>query len=626
MKKALKNGLYIAVGAALLQLTACSNVEAPEPTIEPVQNTSTGNLNVNARPTDSQTAIFNDYNQYKSVLSAIARDDDSTPAQFLANQQGDNAMAERVRNNWLKRLGARQNWALFQQQYSKLDKSGIDQENQCYADLIRLNQQGGKSNLIDDILIQKTGLNAGCNALIAKATGLGQIKEADAWGRVRYLLSKNQVSDARRIAAAMNQPLPASLGSASGNGQAAQEAALFAASNPKSRNNVLGSLANVRGSLNADQVAFAYGLAGLTEAKNQNFQTALNYFLQADTKLLDEEQWQWFARSALRLQNWEQIKSIVLKMPAYVQKDETWQYWLGRAYQAQGNQAAARQHFANAEKSGRNFYALLALEAMGGKVNTTSNAPKSSSNAIQTVSKDGAINRALILFQQSQNTGDWNMRREAQNQWRFAVRNYNETSLIASSELAHQNAFNEMTIYSADRTNQLLNYPLRFLSPYREITERYAPQANVDPAWVYGLIRQESRFMLSANSHVGATGLMQIMPGTGRDIARKLGMSNYSLSNIDDNIRMGTWYLGDIRTSLGSEVLATAGYNAGPGRARRWQANTSLEGAIYAETIPFNETRDYVKKVMTNATYYASLFNEPQTSLTQRMGTIATKR
>ncbi|MGN6954838.1 lytic transglycosylase domain-containing protein, partial [Neisseria sp. P0015.S004] len=155
------------------------------------------------------------------------------------------------------------------------------------------------------------------------------------------------------------------------------------------------------------------------------------------------------------------------------------------------------------------------------------------------------------------------------------------------------------------------------------ITVRYAAQAGVDPAWVYGLIRQESRFVMSAQSSVGAQGLMQVMPATAREIAGKIGMSSSELYTMDGNIRMGTWYMADAKRRLqNNEVMATAGYNAGPGRARNWQASSPLEGAIYAETIPFTETRDYVKKVMTNATYYASLFNEPQTSLKQRMGTV----
>lgn len=623
MKNNFLKTLTIAVGAALISLTACTNVETPETVVEAVQPSNS--LNTQNRAHDDANTIISDYYQYQDVLKAIARDDDLAPAQFLAQQRTDNAMAERVRNNWLKRLGRRGNWAQFQQQYPLLSKSGIDQETQCFAETAQLNHASAQNQLAKELMNDKAGFTTGCNRLIAQAASLNQFKEQAVWERVRLLLSKNQVTDARRLASAINQPLPSNLAGSSMGGQANQEAALYAATAPKNRNNILGQLSNIKSGLSQNQIAFAYGLAGLSESKKQNLQVALNYFMQSDPNQLDEEQWQWYARAALRQQNWAQLKNIILQMPTKVQADETWQYWLARSYQALGNQTQAKKHFQQAENSGRNFYALLATEALGNKVNTTSNAPKANTHALQSIQKDGAITRALTLFKKSQEIGDWTMRREAQAQWRYAVRDYNETTLIASAEVANQHSFNEMTIYSADRTNNLLNYPLRYLSPFREITERYAPQANVDPAWVYGLIRQESRFMLSANSHVGATGLMQIMPATGREIARKIGLTNYSLTNIDNNIQMGTWYLGDIRNSLGSEVLATAGYNAGPSRARRWQANTPLEGAIYAETIPFNETRDYVKKVMANATYYASLFNEPQTSLTQRMGTIPAK-
>ena len=183
-----------------------------------------------------------------------------------------------------------------------------------------------------------------------------------------------------------------------------------------------------------------------------------------------------------------------------------------------------------------------------------------------------------------------------------------------------------MAIHTADSTTHKLNYNLRYISPFRDITGRYAAEAGIDPAWVYGLIRQESRFMLGAQSSVGAQGLMQVMPATAREIAGKIGMDSSELYTMDGNIRMGTWYMSDTKRRLqNNEVMATAGYNAGPGRARQWQASSPLEGAIYAETIPFDETRDYVKKVMINATYYASLFKQANTSLKQRMGVVPGK-
>ncbi len=140
-------------------------------------------------------------------------------------------------------------------------------------------------------------------------------------------------------------------------------------------------------------------------------------------------------------------------------------------------------------------------------------------------------------------------------------------------------------------------------------------------------MRQESRFVSRAKSGVGASGLMQIMPATARWIANKLGIHHFqadSIHGLDTNMQFGMYYLKTIQQSLdGSLVLATAGYNAGPGRARRWRGAQALEGAIYAESIPFSETRDYVKKVMANAVYYARSFGQPGQSLKARLGSIA---
>ncbi len=132
--------------------------------------------------------------------------------------------------------------------------------------------------------------------------------------------------------------------------------------------------------------------------------------------------------------------------------------------------------------------------------------------------------------------------------------------------------------------------------------------------------------MSSARSGVGAGGLMQLMPATARWVAGKVGL-RYEPAMVNDagvNVRLGTYYLRHVLDSLSSQpVLATAGYNAGPNRARDWQlADKPLEAALYIESIPFLETRDYVKKVMTNAVHYAMTFGQPRQSLTARIGTI----
>jgi len=152
---------------------------------------------------------------------------------------------------------------------------------------------------------------------------------------------------------------------------------------------------------------------------------------------------------------------------------------------------------------------------------------------------------------------------------------------------------------------------------------------NLDPAYVYGLIRQESRFITDARSGVGASGLMQVMPATARWTAKKLGLGNLNAQQLNDrdtNITIGTGYLKLILDDFaGSMPLAAAAYNAGPGRPRVWRGQPgtpSVEAAIWAENIPFNETRDYVKKVLANTTIYAAMITGQTQSLKARLGQI----
>lgn len=599
-----------------LTLAACSSSEQP---IEPISTgqtprvESTGGFQLpQTRGAESSAKVLEDYGMYEYALRAAKQGDDMTTMQFLS-RQSQSAMGEAVRNEWLKSLARRGDWTSFNREYAQLAAEGRSQEVRCYAEL-----QSGQSELAKQLVRNVGKLSEGCTRLIENQAAQGRLNSADAWRRVRGLISNNQITDARRLAAALGSPLEG------GSGQGAQENRLRDIIGPTAQKTAAAAerLSSIESTLTREQAGYAWGVLGHYQAKSQNFSTALSYYNRADRKQLSDDQFEWYARSALRFQRWNDLVSIINDMPAQLQKDPTWQYWLARSYAAQGNHARAKALYEQAARSGRNFYAVMATEELGGRINTRNNVANASANEVNALARDGAFARALTLFKASQG-GNWNMRRAAQAEWRYAIRGLNEDTKLAAAQLAFDNQFYEMAINTAESTDQKLNYNLRYISPFREITQRYAAQAGVDMAWVYGLIRQESRFMLGAQSSVGAQGLMQVMPATAREIANKIGMDSSELYTIDGNIRMGTWYMANARRNLqNNEVMATAGYNAGPGRARNWQASTPLEGAIYAETIPFNETRDYVKKVMTNATYYASLFNLPQTSLKQRMGVV----
>ena len=598
------------ITAAVLSACATQNTPTASKTESVVQPKSTS---IPSRRADSESKVLSDYSQYQSAVDAAKRGDDAWVQQFLS-QASDSAMAENVRNEWLKTLGARGQWDLFRQEFGKLNAAGVAQEVQCYADL----SSGNYSKAAE--LVRVTGkLPAGCTRLVESAAASGRLNTNDAWRRVRGLLSNSQTTDARNLAAALGSPFE-------GGAQGATEYSLLSVIGKDARKSAsaAATLSDMEPGLSREQRSFAWGVLGHYHAQSQNMPTALSYYGRvSDRKQLTDEQLEWYARAALRLQRWDELASVIQHMPEKLQKDPTWQYWLGRSFAAQGKSSQAKEMYEKAATSGRNFYAVLAGEELGRRINTRNNVADADAKDVRRMSEDGAIKRALVLFKNSQSNGDSKMRRQAQAEWRFATRDFNEDNLLTAAQVAFDNQFYDMAINSADRTDHKLNYKLRYLSPFKDITVRYATQAGVDPAWVYGLIRQESRFVMGAQSSVGAQGLMQVMPATAREIAGKIGMSSSELYTMDGNIRMGTWYMADAKRRLqNNEVMATAGYNAGPGRARNWQASSPLEGAIYAETIPFTETRDYVKKVMTNATYYASLFNEPQTSLKQRMGTI----
>ena len=598
------------ITAAVLSACATQNTPTASKTETVVQPKSTS---IPSRRADSESKVLSDYSQYQSAIDAAKRGDDAWVQQFLS-QASDSAMAENVRNEWLKTLGARGQWDLFRQEFSKLNAAGVAQEVQCYADL-----SSGNYSKAAELVRVTSKLPAGCTRLVESAAASGRLNTNDAWRRVRGLLSNSQTTDARNLAAALGSPFE-------GGAQGATEYSLLSVIGKDARKSAsaAATLSDMESGLSREQRSFAWGVLGHYHAQSQNMPTALSYYGRvSDRKQLTDEQLEWYARAALRLQRWDELASVIQHMPEKLQKDPTWQYWLGRSFAAQGKSGQAKEMYEKAAASGRNFYAVMAGEELGRRINTRNNVSDADARDVRRMSEDGAIKRALVLFKNSQSNGDSKMRRQAQAEWRFATRDFNEDNLLTAAQVAFDNQFYDMAINSADRTDHKLNYKLRYISPFKDLTVRYATQAGVDPAWVYGLIRQESRFVMGAQSSVGAQGLMQVMPATAREIAGKIGMSSSELYTMDGNIRMGTWYMADAKRRLqNNEVMATAGYNAGPGRARNWQASSPLEGAIYAETIPFTETRDYVKKVMTNATYYASLFNEPQTSLKQRMGTV----
>lgn len=335
-----------------------------------------------------------------------------------------------------------------------------------------------------------------------------------------------------------------------------------------------------------------------------------------------------YARTAIRFGQWNSLLRALDAMSIEKQNERIWRYWFARATETREDAQAKQvvRTFYTALAADDDYYGLLARDRLGIAFTQLKPTYLPSSADYQRMKNDVNFQRAFSLRNIDADAEFYNR------EWNWAVRQaylkQDDGMILAAAEQANQIGWYDRAIYAAERTVNRHNDKLRYLTPFRDLTERYSLQVGLDPAWVYGLIRQESRFVIKAKSHVGAGGLMQVMPSTARWVANRMGepYQQSLLSDMDTNIRWGTFYLNHIFGQLGGQpVLATAGYNAGPLRAKRWQPiNAPLAADQYTETIPFLETRDYVKQVMTNAVHYGLIFNQGSQSLQKRMGTIPT--
>ena len=361
---------------------------------------------------------------------------------------------------------------------------------------------------------------------------------------------------------------------------------------------------------------YGWGVIAVTAARQLN-PDAVTWFLDAGDQL-SEVQNIWKARTMLRAGRWPDVYRSILDMPVDIQDELAWRYWKARALKAMHKEASANPIFARLSNE-THYYGLLAGEELPSSLESQPADYHPSLHEIRQVKAMPGIKRALLLHKLDLNFN-------ATEEWNWALRDADDHRLLAAAEIARQSRWYDRAIRTAEKTKTIHNMDLRYLTPYRDLAETYARENDLDPALVYGLIRQESRFVDHARSSAGARGLMQIMPATARWIARHMGLSRRTHSKYAEpnvNIKLGTYYLRQLLTRFdGSAVLATAGYNAGPGRSRKWQADRPLEGAIYVESIPIPETREYVKKVLANAMYYSQRLGVPGGTLKERLGVI----
>jgi soluble lytic murein transglycosylase len=332
-------------------------------------------------------------------------------------------------------------------------------------------------------------------------------------------------------------------------------------------------------------VKFALALA------SKNHADAASWLVQVDEKLFSSNLTQWYITDALRDQNWQHIKDKLLKLPTTAQQSLQWRYWYSRSLLATDDLVQGTKLLSELAQS-RHYYGFLAASYLN-KASNFQNMPLVvSAEEKAFVIKSPEAKRAFELFA----IGRFH---HARLEWNYWLSKLNQRDKLVASKVANEMQWYDRAIFTLAKVGYLNDVNLRFPLGFETEIKHYADNQKINPAWAFAITRRESSFMSDANSPAGAKGLMQIMPGTAKQLAKRK-VSNQYLFKAKNNIKLGTKYLRNLLDKHdGNQVLATAAYNAGPYRVKSWLKDAEpLPADVWIETIPFKETREYVKSVL----------------------------
>ena len=580
---------------------------------------------------DHPLALYVEYWQKKLKLDTAT---DAEIESFLT-RWAKTPLADRLRIDWLKSLGKRGQWAAFGMLYPP--QGAEDTELACYGIQYR-RQRDGNGTLADAKPLWLTGQSTpdSCDPLFAALIAAEELSVDDRRARLRLATEAGNVRLAQSIAVDLPPDeritvrefahIDANPGAALARGtefrwkqRAGSNLALYALERA-ARTDAAGVRAaweKQRGRLSEPDRL--YGNARIAfHAARQQYPLASEWFREAGNIASNDALRAWRVRAALRTGAWREVLAAIESMPPSEQEDSAWRYWKARALAATGRAAEAAALYGGLAGE-VSFYGMLSAEAIGQRPELASAPLDATAEALATFGANPSVRRAVKL-------AALDMRPESQREWLSVVRGLPDDALLLAAEYARREGLYDRAINTAERTSSRHDFGLRYLAPFRAEFVAAAQDNAVELALLLGIARQESRFAADIVSSAGAVGLMQLMPPTAKWVAKQMNRPDYRPSQIYDaslNTQFGAYYFKYWYERLDRmQPLAAAAYNAGPSRAQAWRAATPLEGAIWVETIPFNETRDYVKKVLANAMIYSRFLDLGYVPLKTRLGTV----
>jgi soluble lytic murein transglycosylase len=558
-----------------------------------------------------------DYLRYLDLRARL----ESAPSQEVAvflRDVPDSFMAEDLRKRMLRLFADTGDWA----SYLAFDDAALEGfEFRCQRMVARAVVQGGRPQPGEMLALWEEGkpLPESCQRIEDWLLDAGLLTSERLWKRIEQAMEDGRTSEARRLAARVGAEgrIPVWVEARKSperflerqkgvRGDAVLHLMLVDAIKRVARKDAgeartlwLGLAA--RGAMSAAARHEAEGGIAMAAAR-QHRPEASDWFEGVPAHALDKEGRAWKVRAALRTQRWERVLAAIEAMPAEEQVEEEWRYWRARALEALGQGEAARQIWRDIAR-GVSYYGLLAADRAGIRYELAYvDLPPDA--LVQQVATRPAVRRAREFHAMG-------LVSEARKEWQVALRELDPPSLRAAAHLAARWGWMDRAAITMGKARQagLEDLEVRFPLPWRDDVERFARESAIDSGWMFGVMRRESAFMPDIGSSAGAQGLMQLMPETAKYVAKKYDLPAPGSSDLHDpnaNMRLGSAYLRYVLDKFDeNQVLATAAYNAGPGRVKQWLPKAeTLPADIWVDTVPFTETREYCRAVL----HYATVF------------------
>jgi len=578
--------------------------------------------------------------QYKKLRKNINKSTDKEINQFI-KQYKDTPYAERIRKKWLDKLAKGKRWQSYLTFY--IPQQSTRRQCDYLSALINNNKQTLAYSLVKDIWLNAKSQPKSCDPVFKAWENAGNLTDELRWQRIRLAMSKGQISLAKYIAKPMSKKdkdilsqwvtlhrKPHKLLSSGillSQHKMQQDIILhsvkrLARKKPKQAAELLATVIK-KSTLADDKLYQAYRAIGLSFAQKHR-PGGWEWLSKIPDNAGDLRAKEWRVRAAIREQNNKAIVSSINRLPEDKQQSQRWSFWLANAKEALGDKTAAIKIYKNIAQE-RGYYAFLAADKINSQYTFNHKPIKLDASKFDQIKQYPGVQRAYEFLK-------LDMKTDAKREWYFVTRKlFNKDQQVLAAKLAQSWDWHDRAILTIANTDVRDDIDLRFPLMLEKAVEKYSNLNKLDMAYTYAVIRRESAFAIDARSPVGAMGLMQIMPATGKQVAKKLKLpykSKKQLYSYDFNLKLGTNYLQDMLTKFHQQpALASAAYNAGGHRVKAWlPKKKSIKAVDWVESIPFKETREYVSAIFAYTAIYQHRLGKTVTRLTHRMPDVPSKK